>query len=96
MSIVDGARESKYGYGHGDGARHISYNLGTILVGMLVAGFGTSIYTSQNQEGMDMAVKKSMFNLLVRLLGLITKCFIFQGSILPLCSFWQYGLRYLH
>ena len=63
LSIVDGVCDNRSWFG----AVGISYNLGSVLIGMLVAGFGTSIYTSQKQEGMDMAVKKSMFNLLVRL-----------------------------
>ena len=68
LSIVDGVCESKYGYGYSYGASLIAFNLITVFIGMLVAGFGTSIYTSQNQEGIDMALKKSMFNVLVRLL----------------------------
>ena len=42
------------------------HNISSVLIGILSTGFGTSIYTSENQEGMDMAVKKSIFILLVR------------------------------
>ncbi|CAG5113799.1 Oidioi.mRNA.OKI2018_I69.chr2.g7889.t1.cds [Oikopleura dioica] len=39
------------------------YNTGGVVIGMIAAGFGTSIYTSQNQEGPDMAVKKALFSM---------------------------------
>jgi hypothetical protein len=35
--------------------------IGVAVIGMIASGFGTSIYTSANQEGSDMPVKKALF-----------------------------------
>ena len=43
----------------------VIYNIGGVVIGMIAAGFGTSIYTSQNQDGMDIAVKKALFSMTV-------------------------------
>lgn len=35
--------------------------IGVAVIGMIASGFGTSIYTSANQDGPDMPVKKALF-----------------------------------
>merc|ERR1712037_704360 len=44
-----------------------------VFIGMIASGFGTSIYSSADQEGPDMPVKKALFNFstILYILGLL-------------------------
>ena len=64
LTIIEGILVAVDGLGL-LGASSLLYNTGGVVIGMIAAGFGTSIYTSQNQEGLDMGVKKALFSMAV-------------------------------
>ncbi|CAG5112043.1 Oidioi.mRNA.OKI2018_I69.chr2.g6301.t1.cds [Oikopleura dioica] len=78
--VLTTAIKLPYGGGVAPAATYIVTATGTIILGLIVCGFGTSMYSAQNKDSADMTVRKGLF-------CMTTILFLFADSISICFSF---------
>ena len=69
---------------------------GSIFVGAIVCGLGTSIYSAADQDGDDMIVRKALFSMMVRRIFLILVNLLNSDYSIPIRNLHQYCLCFHH